>query len=86
MKAEATIDQGLELSEFQERVMVIPEVMDIVMVGGRGGGKSYTAALLILRHCEQYGDNARVLFVRQSFPGTKDFENLTRDLFGKVYS
>ncbi len=55
------------------------------MGGGRGGGKSYALALLALRHCEQYGAKARVLYVRQTYKGVADFVLLTRELFGKVY-
>ena len=53
--------------------------------GGRGGGKSYALALLALRHCEQYGEKARVLYIRKSYAGLRDFELVTRELFGLVY-
>ncbi|WP_162274844.1 phage terminase large subunit [Rhodoferax antarcticus] len=53
--------------------------------GGRGGGKSFGLALLALRHCEQYGEKARVLYIRKSYAGLRDFELVTRELFGMVY-
>jgi len=65
--------------------LLLPEELDVFMGGGRGGGKSYGLALLILRHVEQYGAQARVLYVRKSYAGLSDFELLTRELFGKVY-
>lgn len=53
--------------------------------GGRGGGKSFCIALLALRHIEQYGAKARILYIRQTYKGLADFELLTRELFATVY-
>lgn len=86
MPALATTDRPtLSLSPFQSRVLAVPENYDLFLGGGRGGGKSWALALLILRHVEQYGAQARALFVRRSFPGVTDFEATTRELFGLVY-
>jgi hypothetical protein len=75
----------LQLSDFQRRVLAIPEEFDLFLGGGRGGSKSYSLALLALRHCEQYRDKARVLYIRQTYKGLEDFASLTRDLFGMIY-
>jgi hypothetical protein len=80
-----TVTQVLEMSAFQQRVMAVPEENDLFLGGGRGGGKSVALALLALRHAEEYGDKARILYLRQSFPGVADFVGLTRELFGRVY-
>lgn len=72
-------------SEFQDRVLAIPEEFDVFLGGGRGGGKSFTLALLALRHMEMYRERARVLYLRQTYKGIQDFELITRDLFGKAY-
>src|SRR5206468_1487064 len=53
--------------------------------GGRGGSKSYTLAILALRHAEQYGAKARILYLRQSHKGCADFESLCLELFGTIY-
>jgi len=74
-----------ELSEFQQRVLMVPAAFDLALTGGRGGGKSYCMALLALRHLEQYGNKARVLFIRRTYRGCADFEALTLDLFGSIY-
>jgi len=79
------MDNEPTVTPFQETVCAIPEAYDIVLGGGRGGGKSYALALLGLRHIEQYGAGARVLFIRQSYPGLLDFEGILRELFGFVY-
>jgi hypothetical protein len=41
--------------------------------------------LLALRHCEQYRERARVLYLRRTYAGLRDFELVTRELFGTVY-
>lgn len=63
----------------------MPEEVDVFLGGGRGGGKSYALALLALRHVEQYGNKARVLYVRQTYKGVADFELVTRELFALIY-
>lgn len=78
--------QTLEFNDFQLAVMAVPEELDAFLGGGRGGGKSHTLAQLALRHGEQYGGRARMLYIRRSYKGLADFELVTRELFGKVYS
>lgn len=77
--------QTIDLNTFQQGVMAVPEELDLFLGGGRGGGKSYALALLALRHVEQYGKAARILYIRRTYKGLADFELLTRELFGKVY-
>lgn len=72
-------------TEFQSRVLLVPEDFDAFAGGGRGGGKSTTLALLALRHCEQYGDRARVLYIRKTYQGLLDWEQITRELFHAAY-
>lgn len=75
----------LRFNEFQQRLLSLPEEVDVFCGGGRGGGKSYGLALLALRHCEQYGERARILYLRKTYAGLRDFELVTRELFGMVY-
>lgn len=79
------MSEQLKLSPFQEKVLRIPEEFDVFLGGGRGGAKSYTDALLTLRHVEQYGSKARVLYLRKSHAGCADFEALCLDLFAAIY-
>lgn len=77
--------QNLEFNDFQQRVLEAPEELDLFLGGGRGGGKSYALAFLALRHCEQYRERARVLYLRKTYAGLRDFELVTRELFGLIY-
>lgn len=75
----------MEWTKFQHRVLLVPEPFDLFLGGGRGGAKSYTLAALAMRHAEQYGKQARILYLRQTYGGLSDFESMTRILFGEVY-
>lgn len=77
--------QQLQLNPFQQQLLGVPEQFDLFLGGSRGGGKSHGMALLALRHVEQYGGKARVLYLRKTFRGLGDFELVTRELFGQVY-
>lgn len=75
----------VECLAFQQQVLALPQEVDAFLGGGRGGGKSYTQALLALRHAEEYGPAARILYIRKTYKGLADFELTTRELFGAVY-
>lgn len=79
------MNQTIQTNNFQQKVLCVPEEIDCFLGGGRGGGKSYALALMALRHVEQYGARARILYVRQTYKGLADFELLTREIFGLVY-
>jgi hypothetical protein len=81
----ATVE-GLRCTPFQQRVLEIPECFDLFLGGGRGGGKDYAIAFLILRHVEQYKARARVLYLRQTYQGLADFELVCREVFAAAYS
>ncbi|WP_100259711.1 phage terminase large subunit [Qipengyuania seohaensis] len=72
-------------TRYQEKVLSVPENVDLFLGGGRGGGKSYCKALLILRHVEQYREKARVLYIRKTYKGLSDFEIVLRQLFSAAY-
>ena len=79
------MNQTIELNPFQQRVLLLPEEVDCFLGGGRGGGKSYSLGIIALRHVEQYGDRARILYIRRTYKGLGDFELIARELFGMVY-
>lgn len=74
-----------KLSRFQARVLTLPEECDLILDGGRGGGKDIGTIFAILRHCEQYGDRARVLYIRRTYKGLADAELNLREVFGATY-
>lgn len=78
-------DNGLMFSDFQTKALCVPEEFDMFLGGGRGGAKSYLMTLIALKHAEQYGEKARILYIRQTYKGLSDFENLTREVFGTAY-
>ena len=77
--------QPLTLSPLQEKVLLVPEENDLFLGGGRGGAKSCSLLWLALRHVEQYGPKARVLYVRRSHKGCADFVSLCFELLGPIY-
>lgn len=71
---------------FQQRVLSLPlDVETIAADGGRGGGKSWLIAFLILQHIEIFGLKASVLYCRQSHSGLRDFEKIFLTLAKAAY-
>jgi len=70
----------LGLSPYQERVLQVPLEWDLILLGGRGGGKSTASLAEIVRHVATYGAAARVLVLRQSFPGLIDTGSALRSI------
>jgi hypothetical protein len=75
----------IEPTAFQTRALQVPEAYDVALLGGRGGGKSFTVALAVLRHCEVHGSGARCLVTRRTHAALEDFSLLLRTLFGAAY-
>jgi hypothetical protein len=57
-------------SPFQERVLAVPETINLALLGGRGGGKSTALLYLVIRYATQYGISARVLILRETLEST----------------
>jgi hypothetical protein len=70
---------------FQKMILGLPESTNLMLVGGRGGGKSGTVKLLILKHCEQYGERAKVLFIRETYKAASEIEDELEMLFKQAY-
>lgn len=79
------MNKQIELSDFQNKVLALPQEYDLFLGGGRGGSKSFTLALLALRYAEQYKQKARILYIRQTYKGLSDFEQICMELFGQLY-
>lgn len=75
----------LKPTNFQRKVLSIPLDVDVALLGGRGGGKSWCLAWLIIQHIETYGQRASILYVRKEWPGLRDFEKVLFELIKAAY-
>ncbi len=72
-------------TEFQTRVLSVPVDCDIALLGGRGGGKSWALAWLMLQYIQAYEQRASILYVRKEWPGLRDFEKVLLELVKAAY-
>lgn len=76
----------IEPSPYQSAILDIPEKYNLLLCGGRGGGKSFAIMFLLLRHVQMYGSAAYALLVRESYEAIKqleeDFELLVYQIYG----
>ncbi len=77
--------KALELSPLQQKICAVPERYSLFLGGGRGGAKSHAMAFIALQHATQYGERARILYIRQTYKSLADFEEITRNLFYGIY-
>lgn len=75
----------IEPTPFQSRILKIPEVWNVLLAGGRGGGKTHGMALRVLRHLHKYGPAAKVLIVRENYKGLQTVEELLITLLERAY-
>jgi len=82
----AASSSGTHLLPWQERFLHVPDTFNVFLGGGRGGGKSTGAALLILRFLVLYGANAAALVIRpDTYQGSSDFEDAIEDLLKDAF-
>lgn len=77
--------QKIEPTPFQARLLAIPETYNLFLGGGRGGGKSYSLAFLILRHVVDRGHTARVLVTRRRLKSLIQFGEELRWIFKNAF-
>lgn len=77
--------QVISPTPFQSRVLSVPEEHFLLLGGGRGGGKSFAMQLLILRHCNQWRRDAKVLVTRRRLKSLQQFAEELRFLFRSAY-
>ena len=75
----------IEPTPYQTRVLEVPEAWSMLLAGGRGGGKSTTASLLVLRHVEKYRADARPLLIRETHKAVTELEDQLDALFHNSY-
>lgn len=72
---------AIEPQPFQQKIIDCP--VDLVLPGGRGGGKSFGVAIRILRSIEKYGVDYQGLYIRKTYKGIQDFEKICRKVLPK---
>jgi hypothetical protein len=70
---------------YQQRCLHIPEEINLNLHGGRGSGKTTALLLLIIRHCEKYGEKARPLVVRPTYRGLLSIEEQLLSMLLEIY-
>ena len=66
---------GLVPTDYQRRLLEVPENVNLAVLAGRGNGKTRGIQFLALRHCEQWADRARILFIRETVNGLRELED-----------
>lgn len=63
-------------TEWQDTVISqVPDDINLALFGGRGAGRTTCALFASMKHCEEYGPRARVLFLRQTLRSLKEVED-----------
>jgi hypothetical protein len=70
---------------YQHAVLSVPETWNLMLAGGRGGGKSTAGLLLVLRHVEKYGSCARPLLIRETDKALEELETEMDKLLTAAY-
>ncbi len=60
---------------FQAKVLGLAAHVNLMLAGGRGGGKSHAAILCGLQHVVEFGDIARPLVVRESWNALQEIQD-----------
>jgi hypothetical protein len=76
---------GISPTPYQATVLAVPEKWNLLLAGGRGGGKSTAALLLVLRHVEKHGERARPLSVRETHKAVQELEEQLDALLSTAY-
>jgi Phage terminase large subunit len=79
-----TPDRSIQLvpivpSPFQQKI--IDCSIDLVLPGGRGGGKTFGKCQSIATKALQYREHYQGLYLRKTFPGVRDFEKISYKVF-----
>lgn len=77
--------QTVSPTPYQHTILSVPENWNLMLAGGRGGGKSTGALLLVLRHVEKYGELARPLIIRETHKAVSELYEQLDGLLTAAY-
>ncbi|WP_421858169.1 hypothetical protein [Oricola sp.] len=83
MQAASTID--ISPTPFQSRVLSLPMEWDLLLDGGRGGGKTYAVILEVFRRAERWGAQSRTLITRRTQDALSELEHELLAIFRLRY-
>ncbi len=75
----------LELNTYQALQHAVEPGISQACLTGRGTGKSTGFATLMLRGAVEHGEAYRALYVRKTYKGLSDFEDVLRDVFSRAF-
>jgi hypothetical protein len=81
VKAEAGLP---ELLDHQRMAISVPDEHWMLMAGGRGGGKSWTLALLLVRDALRFGKSFRGALLRTDLAGLKKLQVLIEEFCNSI--
>ena len=83
--ANVTTETGLpELLDHQRMAISVPDDHWLLMAGGRGGGKSWTLALLLVRDALRFGKSFRGALLRTDLAGLKKLQQLIEEFCNQI--
>jgi hypothetical protein len=86
-KEDAGVDKKepqLDPLPWQRGLLSIPDEYDVVLTGGRGGGKTFGLVYLILRDVMRFGPDFRGALVRKELSGLRKLESEITSMMGKI--
>ena len=73
-----------ELLDHQRMAISVPDDHWLLMAGGRGGGKSWTLALLLVRDALRFGSSFRGALLRTDLAGLKKLQQLIEEFCNQI--
>lgn len=70
--------------QYRQYIAMSCPIEEIFFGGAKGGGKTDWMIIEMFRHCMVYGNKARSIIFRRSYPGLEEIERRCMDLFFKV--
>jgi hypothetical protein len=70
---------------YQRACLSLNENINLLLCGGRGGGKSILALMALVQHASTYGQLCKALYVRETYDALVQIEQEFEALLGELY-